>query len=243
VKLDGTEKKERFKLKGLDIPTIESTFGVSYKEFRDSDGDVVAVGGFEPGQTYTLHPKPVPPPQAPAQQESPPDSLLLELLVAVISSIATMWVVACLLPKDVYAVYFGVSAFLAVSIVFTLPFVKCFLKLVKAWPAEEQRSKKWALACIFLFWVGLEGLFCAPLLPWNTGPIILAQSLLSGLVFTLDFLLYDMFRVYSVWVRYNHRYFYKHYKTGLVIVGVIVIIGLGVGVWLSWHKRHGVKAS
>lgn len=62
VKLNGTGREERFKLKGLDIPTIESTFGVSCKEFRDSDGDVVAVGGFEPGQTYTLHPKPVPPP-------------------------------------------------------------------------------------------------------------------------------------------------------------------------------------
>ena len=58
VKLNGTGREERFKLKGLDIPTIESTFGVSCKEFRDSDGDVVAVGGFEPGQTYTLHPKP-----------------------------------------------------------------------------------------------------------------------------------------------------------------------------------------
>ena len=58
VKLNEIGKEKRFKLKGLDIATIESAFGVTCKEFQDSEGDVVALGGFEPDQTYTLYPKP-----------------------------------------------------------------------------------------------------------------------------------------------------------------------------------------
>jgi hypothetical protein len=56
-KIDGTEKKQ-FKLKELDISTIELTFEFTYKGFQDSEGDIVTLDGFESDQIYTLYFKP-----------------------------------------------------------------------------------------------------------------------------------------------------------------------------------------